>query len=414
MEPERGRTPHKRVQWEWVALALSLSLPDSAQAYPWMIRHDYSGCGACHVDPSGAGLLTDYGRAQAVLLMQMHYGAAPKEDEAPGYLGFMFGLFPIPDWLLAQVTFRGAEFWVSQTSPGSPGNPSVTASDQRFLMMLLDARAELKLGAFRAAGTLGWGTTAFTLPAVVVTNSEGTNQLLSREYWLGLALADETLLFRLGRINLPFGLRNVEHTSWIRNNTRTDINYSQQSGFSVSFDNAKVRTEVMAILGNLNISPDSYRERGFSGLVEVPMAKRATVGLSALLTRAGETTSSASPVLRRVYGAFSRWAPVEPVVLMVEADVFLNDVLGSGNTQPNGATWLQVDYEPIQGLHFAPAFETLNTYGVKGTSFGTWMTIDWYFLPHTNLRLDGLYRASPSPNGTVNTFSFLVQLHVYL
>jgi hypothetical protein len=379
-----------------------------------MIRHDYTGCGVCHVDPSGAGLLTDYGRAQSVLLLQMPYGSPPKGDEAPGYANFMFGLFPMPDWLLAQVTFRGAEFWVSQTSPGAPGNPSTTATDRRFLMMLLDGRAELKLGAFRAAGAIGWGNTPYTLPAAVVTNSDATSMLVAREYWIGLELADETLLLRLGRINMPFGLRNVEHTSWVRNNTRTDINYSQQSGFSVAFDNGKVRTEVLALLGNLNVSPDSYRERGLSGLVEVPVAERATVGFSALVTRAGETASNPSPVLRQAYGAFTRWAPIEPVVLMAEADVFFNNVLGSGNTQPNGVTWIQVDWQPIQGLHFAPAFETLTSYGVNGTSFGTWLTIDWFCLPHTDLRLDGLYRASPSANGTVNTFSFLIQLHVYL
>jgi hypothetical protein len=267
---------------------------------------------------------------------------------------------------------------------------------------------------FRAAGTIGWGNTPYTLPASVVSNSDATSMLVAREYWIGLDLADDTLLLRLGRINMPFGLRNVEHTSWVRNNTRTDINYSQQSGFSVSFDNGKVRTEVLALFGNLNVSPDSYRERGFSGLVEVPVAERATVGISALVTRAGETASNPSPVLRQAYGAFTRWAPIEPVVIMAEADVFLNDVLGSGNTQPNGVSWIQVDWQPIQGLHFAPAFETLTTYGVSGTSFGTWLTIDWFCLPHTDLRLDGLYRASPSANGTVNTFSFLIQLHVYL
>ena len=33
--------------------------------------------------------------------------------------------------------------------------------------------------------------------------------------------------------------------------------------------------EVLAILGNLNVTPDAYRQRGFSGLVEVPVAERA-------------------------------------------------------------------------------------------------------------------------------------------
>jgi hypothetical protein len=383
-----------------------------------MIRHDYTGCAVCHVDPSGAGLLTDYGRAQNALLMQMNYtGATP----TPAYSGFAFGVVPMPDWLLAQVTFRGAEFWVSQTTPGTAGNPSMTVADTRFLMMLLDARAEIKFGIFRAAGSIGWGTTNFTLPAVIVTNQTATEELLSRDYWVGLQLND-SLLLRLGRINLPFGMRNVEHTAWVRNNTLTDINYSQQSGFSVAFDNGHVRTEVLAILGNLNITPDAYRQRGFSGLVEVPVAERATVGFSALVTRAELTLNAPTPPsllglpgLRQVYALFSRWAPIKPVVVMVEGDVFFNNNLGSGIVQANGATWLQVDWEPVQGIHFAPAVETLNTYGVHGTGIGTWMTVDWFCLPHTDIRLDGLYRYEPQAAGpAANVFSFLIQLHTYL
>src|SRR5450631_2727222 len=272
--------------------------------------------------------------------MQMTYGTTP----TPQYSGFAFGVVPMPDWLLAQVTFRGAEFWVSETTPGTNGNPSTTVSDQRFLMMLLDARAEIKLGIFRAGGSIGWGTTPFTLPAVVVTNAAADEMLLSRDYWVGLA-PEDGLLIRLGRINLPFGMRNVEHTAWVRNNTQTDINYSQQSGLSVAFDNGHVRTEVMAILGNLNISPDAYRQRGFSGLVEVPVAKRATVGFSALVTRTelslvatpprpdGQPGQQGLPGLRQVYGLFGRWAPIEPIVFVLEGDVFLNNNLGSGVVQ---------------------------------------------------------------------------------
>jgi hypothetical protein len=385
-----------------------------------MIRHDYTGCAVCHVDPSGAGLLTDYGRAQNVLLMQM-FPTPPKGDEVPKYAGFAFGVVPMPDWLLAQVTFRGAEFWLSQTTEAHDGVPSMTVTQQMFIMMLLDARAEIKFGIFRAAGSIGWGTTPFTQPVSIVSSSDGTNQLLSRDYWVGLQ-PDDNILIRLGQMNLPFGIRIVEHTAWIRNNTQTDINYSQQTGLSFAFDNGHVRTEVMAILGNLNISPDAYRQRGFSGLVEVPVATRTTVGFSALVTRAELSqvpppvgTQPGLPGLRQVYGLFGRWAPIEQIGFVLEGDIFLNNNLGSGIVQTNGATWLQMDWEPLQGIHFMPAFETLNTYGVHGTGVGAWATIDWFFLPHTDLRLDGVYRYEPQANGTINnTFSFLIQLHTFL
>lgn len=359
-------------------------------------------------------MLTDYGRAQSALLLSMQYGRS-RGDEAPRSADFLFGALPLPDWLLAQVSYRGAGFWVTSSTPGPPGGQTTTATDTRYLQMLLDGRAGLKIGAFRAAGSLGWSNSATTLPAVVVANSNGSTQLVAREYWLGLQLADDTLLVRVGRMNLPFGLRNVEHVAWVRNQTDTNINASQQSGISVAYDNAKVRTEVMALLGNLNLKPDSFRQRGLAGLVEVPVAEGATLGLSALVARAGQDSASGgSPVLRQAYGVFARWAVAEPVVLTAEADVYLHDVLGSGITQSNGAAWLQVDYEPIQGLHLQPAFETLQTYGVNGVGFGTWFTVDWFCLPHTDLRLDAVWRSTPATYGNASTFSLLFQLHVYL
>ena len=86
MDTERGAPPPKAktaAAWLLAAVLLACFIPGTAQAYPWMIRHDYTGCGVCHVDPSGAGLLTDYGRAQSVLLMQMNYGSPFTGDEAP-------------------------------------------------------------------------------------------------------------------------------------------------------------------------------------------------------------------------------------------------------------------------------------------------------------------------------------------
>ena len=89
----RGEGISRRAGACVLAMGLGLFLaPARVEAYPWMIRHDYTGCGVCHVDPSGAGLLTEYGEAQSVLLMQMRYGAPAQGDEAPSYANFAFGL----------------------------------------------------------------------------------------------------------------------------------------------------------------------------------------------------------------------------------------------------------------------------------------------------------------------------------
>jgi hypothetical protein len=45
-----------------------------AEAYPWMIKHGYTNCGGCHVDPSGGELLTLYGHAISSEALTMKYG----------------------------------------------------------------------------------------------------------------------------------------------------------------------------------------------------------------------------------------------------------------------------------------------------------------------------------------------------
>jgi hypothetical protein len=219
---------------------------------------------------------------------------------------------------------------------------------------------------------------------------------------------------RLGRVNLPFGLRNVEHTSWVRALTQTDINISQQTGLAASFDNGEFRTEVLAMVGNLRATDTGYRERGFSGYVEMKVAPRAAVGVSALVSRGDSFVEGSAPYLRQAYGVFARWAPLVPLTFMFEGDVFFRSTLGSGVHDPNGVGWLQLDYEPIQGLHVMPAAELLKSAGTNGVATGWWLTIDWFCLPHTDLRLDGIYRDAPGQGGRLHVFSGLVQLHVYL
>ena len=52
-------------------VALLWLLVGPAHAHSWMIREGYATCAECHLDPSGGGLLTDYGRAQSEILMRM-------------------------------------------------------------------------------------------------------------------------------------------------------------------------------------------------------------------------------------------------------------------------------------------------------------------------------------------------------
>ena len=109
----------------------ALLLPGAASAYPWMIRHGYSGCGVCHIDPSGGGLLTDYGRAQSDLLMATRW-SGEKAEEASPTADFGFGLFKLPEWLFLGFSYRGGELVARSTTNDSSGQQQSTATDRRL------------------------------------------------------------------------------------------------------------------------------------------------------------------------------------------------------------------------------------------------------------------------------------------
>src|SRR5271155_769417 len=100
----------------WVAVVAALLWPRTASAYPWMIRHKYQGCVPCHADPSGAGLLTDYGRAMAENVLRSRYGV-PAPDEPSSVANFLWGV-PTPDWLLLGGSIRNAVYILKE--PNTP------------------------------------------------------------------------------------------------------------------------------------------------------------------------------------------------------------------------------------------------------------------------------------------------------
>src|SRR5215510_3765144 len=345
----------------FTALAVLALLPSAAVAYPSMIRHGYTQCASCHADPSGGTLLTEYGRAQSELLLSSSYGKAA-EGEAGKASKFLFSAFDLPSQLLLGGWLRNGYIWNTVDSK---------LVDNRYLQMRADLAAELRLGPVRAAAELGYATgeSAPQSELAQLTHNAGPN-LVSREYWIGLAFADESGLVRAGRFNVPFGLRNIEHTSFVRAATQTDINQDQQGGLAFALTRENWRTEVMAILGNYSLHPDAYRERGLAGYFEAALSRTVAVGVSALATRADAARDTRLPTLRQAYGVTARVAPWTPLVLSAEVDALINSTLGGGNVQTGYAGWLQADIEVLRGVHLLPAVEQMSPPNSGPSRFG--------------------------------------------
>ncbi|MES1174544.1 MAG: hypothetical protein ABUL62_09450 [Myxococcales bacterium] len=383
----------------WLALFLfcvSLLSARPAHAYPWMIRHGYTACATCHVDPSGAGVLTEYGSAQGDALLRMHYGPDSGNGDAPKSAGFLWGAVQPPKWFIPSGAVR------TLIADSKTGNGAF-ATD--LIVMQADLRAAIVSGGFRAYASVGFVNTDGSAASL-------TGPIVSRQHWLGWAFGkDDAFLVRAGRIDVPFGIRSIEHTLFVRRRTRTDLNDTQEHGVALAYNSGMFRAELMGIAGNYQISPDAYRERGYSGYAELAPAPNAAFGVSSLVTHAKRDVFVYLPNTRQAHGVFGRWAPVAPIVLMAEADL----VLQSATSSTGYATMLQADVEPVQGLHFIATGENMRVGGTStGTSWSGWLGAGWFFAPHADVRFDFQKQSLAFGDSKLATTALMLQFHVYL
>ncbi len=293
------------------------------------------------------------------------------------------------------------------------------------LLMATDLYATLNLGPVVAHVTTGVGTYStrgitFSGPAAIAPICDPSMgacsvQWLAREFWLGAKFAEDAVMVRAGRIAMPFGLRNNEHFSYVRTLTRTDINIHQQVGAAVSYNSETVRGELMGIVGNFQVGPDIYRERGYSAFAEYSLAHNAYLGLSSLITSAGADILTGVQTVRHAHGVFARLAPMERLALLAEAD-FLAWQSPQALDRIGFAAFFQADFDLMQGLHLMATAEAGHTgSGEAGPSLGGWLSATWYVLPHVELRLDNVFRRSSSAaSGGSFGYSLLIHLHLFL
>lgn len=408
----------ERVSWGWFrvsivvcAVGVLLTWSGSAQAYAWMIRHDYAGCNMCHADPSGGGLLTGYGRAQSEVLLRTHYWGEKANDEPGKISQFLFGAVTLPDSVLL-----GADFRVMQMHMAISGAPT---TDQ-LIWMQADLEGQWSVDRFHVNGSIGYVPLG-DLPASLTHSSQ--ENLVSRVHWVGVDLdEDKQWMVRAGRMNLPFGIRSIEHTCWVRTLTQTDIDATQEDGLAVAYNGSGLRGEAMAIFGNMQLSPAAYRQRGYAAFLEWAPITGLAVGVDSLATHADRDVTLQTPLWRQAYGIFGRWAPVRPVVVSSEWDLTFQSqpataFAGAKNTQGT-AGMLNLDVEPIQGIHVGTTGELLASPlsgpGSSPPSLAAWGTLQWFFAPRLDIRGDVIVQSIAAGDSRTSVTTLLGQFHAFL
>lgn len=378
---------------------------EDAHAYAWMIKHGFSKCGSCHTDPSGGETLTKMGRVESEYLLS----AGGNDFDVPSDgAQFLWGLIEEPDNVRLGGSYRHMFIYTASV----PGLPSTT----RHFPMQADLYGAATFGSLSLGLSLGVARGiegATHVRGAQLNQEEGEGFiLLSRTHYLGLWLTPEALL-RVGRLNLPFGVRIPEHVMWARESTRTDRESDQQHGASLTYARGRWRTETMIVIGNFQINPDRYRERGITTSVEYLLTPTLALGGSALVTRAQEDAfTRADNAVRYAFGVNGRYGISPQISLLGEFDLLQDKGRTRGYTG-----FVQADYEPLRGLHLMLTGEVLDQgalesgdvdiiRGAGAARYGSWVSIDWFLATHLELRLDGVMRQD-------DVFHGQAQLHVY-
>jgi len=272
----------------WVlGLVLATFTATTAQAYPQFVFKGYGDCGSCHHSPTGGGLANRWGLES----LDVSFGA----DSGPGW-----------------------------------GNQALTAEAANPYQLKVDLGLDIRLlPIFGSDGDGSLGPTVIPMLAEIggaaavgpwmfygtITGKklEGTGTpyvLASREHWLKYQ-ASPKLDVRLGRMVLPFGIRQPDHTQYVREDFEFD-KYDQSYGLEVDFRGAQWSLFGNVFAGDLTGRPKERQERGAVLTVSRQLGEDgAAIGLSALGSTSTARSRFAGSLFGRVPLATSAYALAE-------------------------------------------------------------------------------------------------------
>ncbi len=172
-------------------LAAIVAAQGRADAYPqFQLSTKTSRCNLCHIAPAGGGLLNGWGRDEA-----------SDTISRGGDGSFLHGTWDPPSWLLLGGDFRLAT-GVKETDSADP--------DFLAFPMQADIYSVIKYGDFKLSLTVG------ARGAARSSNPPPHSRFGSREHYLMWQPRTTGLYVRAGRFYAPFGLRQADHTNFIR------------------------------------------------------------------------------------------------------------------------------------------------------------------------------------------------------
>lgn len=294
---------------------LLLLLTERGHAFPEMIRHGYFNCTACHVSPSGGGVLSEYGRSLSKELLST-WGQEGEEK-------FLYALLPESESIRLGGDIRGIQTYLD--------NPAVRTGD--FFWMQSDLEAALTIQKWILDVTAG------TQGGPVATPKKDT--FLSRRHFVGYKFTDEWTL-RYGRFLTNFGWNQANHTMVTERNLGFD-----QGQEPYNTEASYLGEKWNAYFTHMNGRPDDATQDGERGIAisgSLSILEKNSIGISAL---DGKTNSGGHRQLAGIYG-----------LIAIHEKVFFQFEYDHQWRQPNLATeqkgvvtYNRINYEAVRGLH---------------------------------------------------------------
>lgn len=251
--------------------ALVLLFSQTVFAFPEMIKHGYVNCTACHISPSGGGVLNPYGRNLSAELISTW---SNKGEE--GFLHGAVDTSSVDEWLALGGDYRGVQVHTDYTQKTT----GVTNVDGRYINMQIGLEMGIIQPKWAIVGFLGQYN--FNDPA----HYNRVQTKVSRLY--GLFKPTDELTFKVGRFQPNFGINLPDHNLSTR--TRLEMAHLSYRGGKISIED-KNTAEVFWLGEEYNFSLAGYRvrkdvtddnDKGFTYTASKVFAERFKAGLQGL------------------------------------------------------------------------------------------------------------------------------------
>lgn len=355
----------------------------SIHAYGFVenVSHGYVNCMACHIAPSGGGLLNDYGRSLSKELMST-WGW--ENSEQP-----LFGAARNSDWFKVGGDYRAIQtyFENSQVKQG-----------KQFAM-----QKNIELGFYLSklwlVGTLGTQEG----PAGIADR----DNFLSERHYVLWDVTDEIKL-RVGKFRLNFGLYDPNHTRV----TKQPLGFGPNSeSYILEFSKFTETDEIFisADLGRIDIPRNVTTEKSISLNYAKYTSDKSKVGTSVLV---GESALSR----RTLLGVYGIGSVLENYILKTEVDYQQSFAAALPNDRKDlFSSVFSFGYQAAKGL--LPYFvaehlqQDLNDNLTQQSSAG--IGIQWLPIPHIEYQAEYKKQTNKSTQDSQSNSGWIM-FHLYL